>query len=116
MVSSVPDSRPQLNTSDNDRILTVFAMLGAHLGSFGIMYFWLTGLVLLFTGNGGQLVEIAHLNNMERLLFLSYPAVVLLSLFGWVFFAFKRDLLAVGLAGLPIVCAIMYFFYMNTGR
>lgn len=116
MVSSVPDTRTQRSATDNDRVLTVFGMLGAHLGSFGILYFWLTGAILLFTGNGGQLVEIARLNNVERILYLSYPAVVLLSLFGWVFYAMKRDLMAIGLAGLPVVCAIVYFFYLNTAR
>ncbi|SRR5690554_5244398 len=116
MVSSVPDTRTQRSATDNDRVLTVFGMLGAHLGSFGILYFWLTGAILLFTGNGGQLVEIARLNNVERILYLSYPVVVLLSLFGWVFYAMKRDLMAIGLAGLPVVCAIVYFFYLNTAR
>lgn len=116
MVSSVPDSRPRRNLNENDRVLTVFGMLGAHLGSFGVLYFWLTGAILLFTGNGGQLVEMVHLTGTERLLFLAYPLVVLLSLFSWVFFAMKRDLLALGLAGLPIVCTIVYFFYFNSAR
>lgn len=102
--------------TENDRALTVFAMLGAHLGSFGILYFWLTGAILLFTGNGGQLVEMVHLGGTERLLYLGYPVLVLLSLFGWVFYALRRDLLAVGLAGLPIVGTVLYFFWLNTVR
>ncbi len=102
--------------ANNDRVLTVFGMLAAHLGSFGIMYFWLTGAILLFTGNGGQLVELTRLSGVERWLFLAYPAVVLFSLLGWAFFAMKRDLLALGLAGLPVVYAILYFFYFNTLR
>src|SRR5699024_8869739 len=113
MVASMPDSEAQ---QANDRALTVFGMLGAHLGAFGVLYFWLTGAILLFTGNCGQLVEITRLSDVERVLFLAYPAVVLLSLVSWVFFALKKDLVALGLAGLPIVCVIGYFFYLNTVR
>lgn len=105
-----------LRLNENDRALTVFAMLGAHLGSFGILYFWLTGAILLFTGNGGQLLEIVHLSDTERLLYLGYPVLVLISLGGWGFYALRRDLLAVGLAGLPIVGAVVYFFWLNTVR
>lgn len=106
----------QAQQNANDRVLTVFGMLAAHLGSFAVMYFWLTGAILLFTGNGGQLVELTALSGVERWLFLAYPAVVLISLLGWVFFALKRDLLAIGLAGLPVVYAIAYYFYFNTLR
>lgn len=116
MVSSVPDARAVREVSGNDRILTVFLMLGAHLGSFGVLFFWVAGAVLLFTGNGGQLVELARLEPTERLLYLAYPAVVLLSLVGWLFFARGRDLPAIMLAGLPLVCAVLYFFYLNTVR
>ncbi|HLR46039.1 MAG TPA: hypothetical protein VK092_02700 [Deinococcales bacterium] len=107
---------PAVQLTENDRVLTVFAMLGAHLGSFGILYFWLTGAILLFTGNGGQLLEIAQLSGTERLLYLGYPVLVLLSLLGWVFYALRRDLLAIGLAGLPIAGAVLYFFWLNTAR
>lgn len=116
MVSAVPDSRPGTRIDENDRTLTLFGILGAHLGSFGVMYFWLTGAILLFTGNGGQIVEMTHFSATERLLFLAYPAVVLLSLFSWVFYFLRRDLLALGLAGLPVVYAVLFYFYLNTAR
>lgn len=116
MVSAVSDSGPGTRMNENDRTLTLFGILGAHLGSFGVMYFWLTGAILLFTGNGGQIVEITGLNATERLLFLAYPAVVLVSLLAWVFYFLKRDLPALGLAGLPVVYAVLYYFYLNTVR
>lgn len=114
--SATTGAGQQTQPNTNDRVLTVFGMLAAHLGSFGVMYFWLTGAILLFTGNGGQMVELTLLTGVERWLFLAYPAVVLISLFGWVFFALKRDLMALGLAGLPVVYAILYYFYFNTLR
>lgn len=101
---------------ENDRTLVIFGLLGAHLGAFGILYFWITGAILLFTGNGGQLVELMQPTQVERWLYLAYPAVVLLSLFSWVFYALKRDLMALGLAGLPVVAAVVYFFYLSVGR
>ena len=85
MVSAVSDSRPAPRANENDRTLTFFGILAGHLGSFGVLYFWLTGAILLFTGNGGQLVEIVRFSGTERLLYLGYPVVVLLSLFSWVF-------------------------------
>lgn len=116
MVSAVSDSRPAPRANENDRTLTFFGILAGHLGSFGVLYFWLTGAILLFTGNGGQLVEIVRFTDTERLLYLGYPVVVLLSLFSWAFYFMRRDLVAVGLAGLPVVCAVVYFFYLNTAR
>ena len=70
MVSAATDSRPRLGgdtlrpdikANEFDRVLTVFGILAGHLGSFAVLYFWLTGAILLFTGNGGQLVEIVDL-------------------------------------------------------
>jgi|GEM_PF-987268 len=125
MVSAATDSRPRLGgdtlrpdikANEFDRVLTVFGILAGHLGSFAVLYFWLTGAILLFTGNGGQLVEIVDLNSVERMLYLAYPVVVLVSFIAWLFFALKRDLVAIGVAGLPVVCAVLYFFYLNTVR
>jgi hypothetical protein len=106
------DSAEQLK---NNRVLTVYGMLAAHLGAFGVLYFWSMGAILLFTGNGGQILDI-DLNATERLLYLAYPAVVLLSLAAWGFYALKRDLMALGLAGLPVVLAIGYFVYLVSFR
>lgn len=116
MVAAVSDSGPGTRTNENDRTLTLFGILAAHLGSFGVLYFWITGAILLFTGNGGQIVEIVNFTATERLLYLAYPAVVLLSLFSWVFYFLRRDLMALGLAGLPVVYAVVFFFYLNTVR
>ncbi len=116
MVSTAPATHGSRSAGENDRVLTVFGMLAAHLGSFGILYFWITGAILLFTGNGGQLVEITRLSGLERTLYLAYPAVVLVSFLGWAFFAMRRDLLALAVAGLPVVCTVLYFVYFNTLR
>lgn len=116
MVSTATGAHSSHSAGENDRVLTVFGMLAAHLGSFGILYFWLTGAVLLFTGNGGQLVEITRLSDLERTLYLAYPVVVLVSFLGWAFFAMRRDLLALATAGLPVVCTVLYFVYFNTLR
>jgi hypothetical protein len=99
----------------NDRALVVFGMLAAHLGAFGVLYFWLVGAILLFTGNGGQILDL-HLTDIERTLYLAYPLVVLLSLSGWGFYALRRDLPALGLAGLPVLLAVAYFIYLVSFR
>jgi hypothetical protein len=99
----------------NDRVLVVYGMLASHLASFGVLYFWVMGAVLLFTGNGGQILDM-ELGDTERLLYLAYPAVVLISLAAWGFYALKRDLVALGLASLPVVLAVAYFIYLVSFR
>lgn len=93
----------------------IYGLLGAHLGAFGVLLFWIMGMILLFTGNGGQILDM-HLTELERTLYLAYPVVVLVSFGAWIFYALKRDLLALGLAGLPVVAAIGYYVYLVSFR
>lgn len=99
----------------NDRALVVFGMLAAHLGAFGVLFFWLMGAILLFTGNGGQILDL-QFTDLERTLYLAYPVVVVLSLGAWGFYALRRDLPALGLAGLPVVLAVAFFIYLVSFR
>jgi hypothetical protein len=116
MVTSVTTgTRRGRDEGVNDRVLVLFGLLGANLGSFAILFFWITGAVLLLTGNGGQILT-AELSGLERTLYLAYPVAVLVSLFSWVFFAVRRDLMALGLAGLPVVLAIGYYLYLAVAR
>src|SRR5690625_5324729 len=112
MVSAATDARPRLGgdtlrpdikANEFDRVLTVFGILAGHLGSFAVLYFWLTGAILLFTGHGRQLVEIFDLNSVERTVYLAYPVVVLVSFIAWLFFARRRELVAIGVGGLAAV-------------
>jgi hypothetical protein len=93
-----------------DRSGTIYGWLFALLGGGGILYFWAMGAVLLFTGNGGQ-VQMLHLEPLWRTLFWVYPIVFVVSVIvGGALVALRRDLLSVGVAGAPVVFALLYYF------
>jgi hypothetical protein len=93
-----------------DRSGTIYGWVFALLGGGGILYFWVMGAVLLFTGNGGQ-VQMLHLEPLWRTLYWAYPIVFIGSVIvGGALAALRRDLLSVGVAGAPVVFAVLYYF------
>jgi hypothetical protein len=94
-------------------------LLGAAAGAFGsaaVLYFWVMGALVLFSGIDANIVYLA-LEGGWRTAFLAYPFVFVASLVaGSVLVSLKRDLEAVGVFGLPVVAAIAYFIALNHVR
>lgn len=87
-------------------------LLGAAAGVFGsgaILFFWIIGAINLFARTDGTISQLG-LDGMWRTAFLAYPLVFVAALVaGAVLAALKRDLEAVGVFGLPVVAAVVYF-------
>ena len=96
--------------ADNERVLALYGIILAAIPSLGILFFWAMGAIALLTGNGGQILDL-QLSGLWRTLFFALPVVVLVSLAGAMgLFALRRHREAVGLAGLPIVATLAYYF------
>lgn len=98
-----------------NRILGFYGLLLANLGSFGILFFWLTGAIHLWTGNGGQ-VTLLGLDGLALIAFWVFPLIVVLSLASWFLYLARLDLLALGLAGAPIGLAVLYYLWLVMAR
>lgn len=95
---------------ENEALLSVYGMILGYLGSFMIAVFWAMGAVLKATGNGGTIVQ-QHLEGVWNVLFWSFPFVVLGSIvLGLALFAVKRYKEAAGVAALPVVGVVLYYF------
>jgi hypothetical protein len=96
----------------HDRTLTLFGWLIALMAGGGILFFWLIGAIVLFTGNGGYIQHL-HLAGFWRLLYLAYPVVFVGALLvGAVLVAMRRDLLSVAAAASPAGLALVYYVAM----
>jgi hypothetical protein len=93
------------------RVMGFFGVLLANVASFGILFFWLIGAVLMLTGNGGQLLLLG-LDGLALVLFWSLPLVVLVSLAAWFLYLARLDLPAIGLAGAPIALTVLYYLWL----
>lgn len=93
------------------RVLSFFGVLLGNLGSFGILFFWLTGAIQLLSGNGGQILLLG-LEGVGLVLFWAFPLVVLISLAAWVLYLGRLDLPAVGLAGAPVALVVAYYLWL----
>ena len=95
---------------DNERVLSLFGVILAGIGSLGILFFWSMGAIGLLTNDGGQILDL-RLTGIWLTLFWALPVVVLVSIAGAIgLFALRRHKEAVGLAGLPIIATIAYYF------
>lgn len=95
---------------DNERVLSLFGIILQSIGSLGILFFWTIGAIGLLTNNGGQILELG-LTGIWRLLFWALPILVVVSIAGAVgLFALRRHKEAAGLAGLPIIATLVYYF------
>ena len=97
------------------RTVAFYGVLLANIGSFGILFFWLIGSILLVTRNGGQ-IFLLELDGVDRWLYFAFPVVVLVSLGAWLLHLLRLDRAAVALAGLPIVSAVLYYIYLVSFR
>lgn len=97
------------------RTAAFYGVLLANIGSFGILFFWIIGTILLLTRNGGQIMDVA-LDGFTRTLYFAYPIAVIVSLAAWLLHFAKRDRAAVALAGLPIVATLLYYLYLVSFR
>ena len=94
---------------DNERVLALFGVILAGIGSLGILFFWSMGAIGLLTNDGGQILDL-RLAGIWLTLFWALPVVVLVSIAGAIgLFALRRHKEAVGLAGLPIIATIAYY-------
>lgn len=107
-------------SSDRDmsieRTMALYGVAFAAIGALGILFFWTIGAVLLLTGNGGLINELAF-TPVERTLYLSYPLVAVLALaVGIGLFLARREREAVGIAGLPVVAAVVFYLALTLLR
>jgi len=95
---------------DNERVLSLYGIILAGIGGLGILFFWAMGAIGLLTNDGGLMLEL-QLTGLWRTLYFALPVVVLVSLAGAVgLFALRRHKEAAGLAGLPIIATLAYYF------
>jgi hypothetical protein len=92
-----------------DRTGTILGAFAGVLGGGAILFFWSIGAIGLLGGNGGYVQDLA-LTGAWRTLFLAYPFVFVAALLvGGALAALRRDLEAVGVFGLPVVGAVLYY-------
>lgn len=95
---------------DNERVLSLYGIILASIGALGILFFWSMGTIGLLTNDGGQILDL-RLTGLWRTLYFALPVVVLVSVAGAVgLFALRRHKEAVGLAGLPVIATLVYYF------
>lgn len=105
-----PVGSPRHDKVDNERVLSLYGIILATLPSFGVLFFWTIGAVGLLTGQGGQILDL-QLTGIWRTAFLAMPVVALVCLVGAVaLFALRRHKEAAGLAGLPVLATLAYYF------
>ena len=92
-----------------DRVLTLFSALLLQLVGLGVLFFWVMGLILLFTGNGGQINDL-NLSGLPLIVYYAYPALLgLFSVIGWFAFWRKLDFVALGaLSAAPGLLLLLY--------
>ena len=97
-------------TVDNERLLGLFGMIFGIIGTFGVGLFWSMGMNVLRTGEGGFLAEL-QLEGLWSTLFWAYPFVAIGAVVLAVgAFAIGRVKEAAGIAALPIVGVVLYYF------
>lgn len=98
------------DTVDNERVLSLYGIILASIGGLGILFFWSMGAIGLLTHNGGLMLDL-RLTGLWRTLYFALPIVVFVCVAGAVgLFALRRHKEAVGLAGLPILATLAYYF------
>jgi predicted lipid-binding transport protein (Tim44 family) len=108
-VSTAPNSTAAADPYAGDRTGTILGALAGVLGGGAVLYFWIIGAIGLLGRNGG-FIQNLQLEGVWRTLFLAYPFVFLVALVaGAALAALKRDLEAVGVLGLPVVAAVLYY-------
>jgi hypothetical protein len=92
-----------------DRSGTLLGIAAGVLGGGAILFFWLMGTIGLLTRTGGTIDQLG-LEGLWRTAFLAYPLLFVAALVGGAALAaLGRDKEAVGVFGLPVVGAVVYF-------
>lgn len=108
-VSPAARTDPAPDPFAGDRTGTILGAFAGVLGGGAVLYFWLMGAIGLLGRNGGFILAL-ELEGAWRTLFLAYPfAFVAALVAGGALAALRRDLEAVGVLGLPVVGAVLYY-------
>jgi len=95
---------------DNEALLSLFGIILGSIGSLMIGVFWAMGANLKATANGGTIVQ-QQLTGLWNTLFWAYPFVVIGAIIVAVgLYAIKRYKEAAGVAALPIIGVVLYYF------
>jgi hypothetical protein len=99
------------NHMAGERVLALFGMFALQLVALGIALFWAMGVILLITGNGGQIQEALGTAGLRNAFFV-YPVVLLIgSVVGWLAFWRKADLVALGALSAPAGYMLLLYLY-----
>lgn len=95
-----------------DPTLALIGLILALGGALFILLFWTMGAVNLLVGQG--LISQIVLGDLGRVLYFSYPFVVVISAVGAiVLYMMKQEAPAVGLAGLPIAGVTAFYLVLT---
>jgi hypothetical protein len=99
------------NHMSGERVLSLFTMFALQIVGLGIAIFWAMGVVLLLTGNGGQIQEALNTSGLRNA-FFAYPVVLIVaSLAAWLAFWRKADLIALGAMSAPAGYMLLLYLY-----
>jgi len=107
---------PTAGTAPNERALSLFGIVFGVLGSGAIFFFWTMGRILLHTGNGGIITELWPQGGLWMHLFNAYPFVMVACFLvaAVLYWGLGRYKEAAGVAGLPVVGAVLYYLALVT--
>ncbi len=111
MYTATFDHDPAADLTHNERALGLLGLVFGVLGSGAILYFWTMGRILLYTNNGGQITQLG-LEGAWLFLFNAYPFVMVgcLLIAAGLYWGLKRYKEAAGVAALPVIGTIVYYF------
>jgi hypothetical protein len=99
------------NEMSGDRILALFTMFALQIVGLGIALFWAMGVILLLTGNGGQIIDALNTQGLRNAFYI-YPVVLILgSIVGWLAFWRKADLVALAAMAAPTGYMTLLYLY-----
>lgn len=100
-----------------ERVLSTFSMILMQVVGLGVLFFWVMGAIMLFTGNGGQINDI-NLTPFWRNIYFAFPfLLILLSPIAWLAYFRQADILANTILVAPVgILGIMYFFYVLSNK
>lgn len=103
------DRKPEPQV-DNERVLGLYGVILGSIATFMVSVFWAMGAVLKATGNGGIIVQL-DLQGIWNTLFWAFPFVALGAIvLSVAAFALGRAKEAAGIALLPAVGVVLYYF------
>jgi cytochrome bd-type quinol oxidase subunit 2 len=99
------------NHMSGERVLALFTMFALLIAALGIALFWAMGVILLITGNGGQIQDALNTPGLRNAFFV-YPVVLVIgSIVGWLAFWRKADLVALAAMAAPSGYMLLLYLY-----